>query len=151
MIRKEIADEVVFSWQVLAGREFELVSNMYIDLFKKHPELKPLFPDDMNGLAQKLEATLKVAIDHAYSLEDMIDDLHELGRYHKHRVGVEPFHYPIIIKSLLRAIKKTMGDEYNEKVGRAWQLFMIYMGRHMASPPPKKGFFSKLKGVLNIK
>ena len=151
MIRKEIADEGVFSWQVLAGREFELVSNMYIDLFKKHPELKPLFPDDMNALAEKVEKTMSILIKYAYNMDDMVDDLHALGRFHKNKVGVEPQHYPMVIKSFLRALKKTMGEDYTEKTGRAWQLFMIYSGKHMAGAPPKKGFFSKLKGVLNIK
>lgn len=137
MLTKEDANNIVSSWQSLAGKELQTMTAFYNALFKMAPEVRFYFPDDMGSLSKKLQMTIDVVIDNIHDIDALIPELHKLGRFHKKKIGVEPSHYPFVVKALVFTIRKAMGDEYRDEVGESWRKMMVFISRHMIAAPPK--------------
>ncbi len=137
MLTKEDANNIVSSWQSLAGKELETMTSFYNALFKMAPEVRFYFPDDMGTLSKKLQMTLDVVIDNIHDVDALIPELHKLGRYHKNKVGVESSHYPFVVKALVFTIRKAMGNDYTDEIGESWRKILVFVSRHMIAAPPK--------------
>lgn len=149
MLTKEDANNIVSSWENLAGKELQTMTSFYNALFKMAPEVRFYFPEDMNNLSKKLQLTINVVIDNIHDVEALIPELHKLGRFHKNKIGVEPSHYPFVVKALVFTIKKAMGEDYKDEVGESWRKMLVFISRHMIAAPPKEGnvvskFFKKV-------
>jgi len=152
MITERQADLIINSWASLAGREFETMASFYNALFKKAPEVRFYFPDDMNQMAEKLHKTIDIVVANAYDMSKLIPELHALGRYHKNKIGIEPSQYPLVINCLQHAIKRAMGDAYTDEIGQSWRVAFVFISRHMIAAPPKTSAISNFfKSVFSFK
>ncbi|WP_436514565.1 globin domain-containing protein [Ekhidna sp. To15] len=138
MLTKDDANNIVTSWQSLAGKELQTMTSFYNALFKMAPEVRFYFPDDMSSLSKKLQMTIDVVIDNIHDVDALVPELHKLGRFHKNKIGVESSHYPFVVKALLFTIRKAMGDDYTNDVGESWRKMLVFISRHMIAAPPKE-------------
>lgn len=129
--------------------KLKLVLSFYTNLFENAPEVQHYFSKDMNAQAEKLTRTFDYLINYLASEDELTSKLQELGRYHKYEIGVESSYYPIVIKSILFALKQTLGEKYEEEIGIAWKTMLVWVSRIMITAPNKKdnlinSFFKKL-------
>lgn len=154
MLDKYQKELIVDSWTSLAENKFKTMLAFYNGLFKLAPEVRYYFPEDMNNMAEKLEKTVDIVVDNVDDLSKIIPALHQLGRYHKHKVGVEPSQYKVVIQALLIAIKRALVDAEMEEskirdtVG-AWKFAFVFVSKNMLAAPPEPDnvmvkFFKKL-------
>ena len=137
MLTKEDANNIVNSWESLAGKELQTMNSFYNALFKMAPEIRFYFPEEMGQLSKKLQMTLDIVIDNIHNVEALIPELHRLGRFHKNKIGVESGDYPYVIKALVFTIKKAMGDDYRDEIGASWKKMLVFISRHMIAAPPR--------------
>jgi hemoglobin-like flavoprotein len=96
-----------------AGRLF------YDRLFTIAPEVRSLFPDDINPQARKLMDTLAVAVNALRDAPTLTATLQDLG--HRHRTyGVNPNHYAKVGEALLWTLEKGLGPSFDEPTREAW-------------------------------
>lgn len=104
--------------------EIEPVSEKVADLFYArvfalHPELRPLFPQDMKQQKAKLIAMLSFIVENLLTLDALIPSLHELGERHK-GYGVVAEDYQPLGAALIWALEQSLGERFTAETRRAW-------------------------------
>ena len=56
----------------------------YDELFRRAPELRQLFRDDLEGQGMKFMSTLAVIVDNLHHVETLAPHYQELGKLHRH-------------------------------------------------------------------
>ncbi|MCG3138820.1 MAG: Bacterial hemoglobin [Phycisphaerae bacterium] len=107
------------SFQLLAPRGAELVDCFYCRLFAEHPEVRPLFPEDMREQKKKLLTSLVLVINNLRTPEKLLAPLHQLGRNHV-AYGTKPEHYPIVRDTLVAAMIDLAGPAWNSQLTCDW-------------------------------
>lgn len=107
------------SFAVLEPALSELVTVFYAELFAQNPQVRRMFPDDMNEQKKKLAATLKVAVVGASKLEQLIPALQSLGEKHA-GYGVQAAHFDAVGAALLTALSKCAGALWTKELETAW-------------------------------
>lgn len=130
------------SWGLIAEKKYATMLAFYNGLFKLAPEVRYYFPEDMGAMAEKLEKTVDIVVDNIDDLTKIVPALHQLGRFHKHKVGVEPGQYKVVIQALLIAIKNAAkdlveDDKKIEEILQAWKIALIFVSKNMIAAPPK--------------
>lgn len=93
---------------------------VYIRLFDRHPELRPLFKGDMARQRAKLMITLATVVHGLKNEGAIVPILEEHGRRHV-GYGVRVEHYPLLGEAILWAIAQTLEHEFSADVGTAWR------------------------------
>ncbi len=92
----------------------------YADLFDTAPEVKPLFAkSDMSVQGEKLMKTLGVVVNGLNNLGDVVPVAEAMAVRHV-SYGVKAEHYDYVGASLLRTLKKGLGEAYTPEVAEAW-------------------------------
>lgn len=97
-----------------------ITQEMYKIMFNNHPEVQSLFKDQAIDQHKKLANAV-------YAYAANIDHLDKLGKgietmVNAHvKTNVQPEHYPIVGASLLKAIKKVLGDAATDDIMNAWE------------------------------
>lgn len=103
---------------VLAQRE-RLTRVFYRRLFARAPQLRGLFPEDMEPQARKLGQMLEVIV-YAFSRpEQLAMGLHGLGARHV-AYGVKPEDYALVRQPLLAAVVEVLSQSASDEVVEAW-------------------------------
>lgn len=109
------------SWRLLrAVNPAILADTFYSKLFFDHPELRRMFPKNMDEQYQKLIDTLSVVVARLDNLEDLKADIAALAKRHE-GYGVKPKHYPMVGEALLWTLERGLGNDWNEETAEAWQ------------------------------
>eukprot|EP01125_Pyxidicula_operculata_P014726 TRINITY_DN4939_c1_g1_i1.p1 TRINITY_DN4939_c1_g1~~TRINITY_DN4939_c1_g1_i1.p1 ORF type:complete len:418 (-),score=101.65 TRINITY_DN4939_c1_g1_i1:117-1370(-) len=119
---------------VLKEHGLEIVTNMYGIMFSEHPEVRQYFnmANQNDGTVKNAEGferlsqrqTLTNAV---FAYASNIDNLGALGEAvermaHKHcALMIQPEHYAVVGASLLKAIKKVLGDAATDEIMTAWE------------------------------
>lgn len=93
----------------------------YRRLFAAHPEIKALFPDDMEIQQEKLVLMLASAIDLLSDRAKFHAKCSELGRQHI-GYGARPEHYPIVIGLILEELGRAADPPLTEEEQQCWVL-----------------------------
>eukprot|EP01080_Neovahlkampfia_damariscottae_P004966 gene4966-8560_t len=124
-----MAEKIKNSWNTL--KEATPVNNeppllafagtFYGNLFKNHPEHKPLFKStDMKEQGKKLVKIVGICVVSAENLEKLAATLDKLGEKHA-SFGVDSKQQFLDVKeSLLFALSKHLGDEWNDELANLW-------------------------------
>ncbi|MEM7487510.1 MAG: globin domain-containing protein [Pseudomonadota bacterium] len=107
------------SFARIALRTLPLAESFYAELFRAHPELRPIFPDRLDGLVMKLTDTMAFVTRTASDPERLAQPLRDLA--HRHKVyGVSAAQYELIGPVLLRTLAELDGAEMTEAELAAW-------------------------------
>lgn len=111
----------------------ELVSeNFYAKLFQAHPQLRPLFSEDMGPQKEKLILMLATAIDLLSDREQFEEACAEHGRRHV-QYGALPAHYPVVAQLTLSEIGQAANPPLSPEEEEAWALLLDLVVTNMLS------------------
>lgn len=107
------------SFNLVAPRAEQLVDRFYERLFSEHPEVRPMFPDDMKEQKQKLLASLKLVVANLRDTGALVPPLQDMGQRHV-KYGAEPAHYRVVRDTLLISMAGVAGQAWNDQLSRDW-------------------------------
>ena len=108
------------SFSALAPQAELLVKRFYDELFKRHPQVKPLFGKTTQEKQQtKLLAALKLVVNSLREPEKLQAALVEMGARHQ-KYGALKEHYPVVAEVLLSVMEELAGDLWTNEVAKAW-------------------------------
>ncbi|HET7502107.1 MAG TPA: alpha/beta fold hydrolase [Kofleriaceae bacterium] len=109
---------ITASFTRIAPRADELTARVYERLFADHPELRPLFPADLEAQRRKLLGALIAIVDNLSRPERLVALLEDLGRRHA-AYGVEPENFDAVGSALIAAIDD-LDPQIDDAVRAAW-------------------------------
>ena len=119
LTKKEIA-LINRNWNVVRKIDPVIVGDVfYTRLFYDNPELRKIFPRQMDGQYQKLFDMLTAIISRLEKIHVLKGDIVEMAKRHV-EYGVKPEHYNMVGKSLLWTLQKTLGNEWTDETRSAW-------------------------------
>ena len=107
------------SFNLVAPKADELMDRFYGRLFNEHPELRPIFPDDMGDQKKHLATSLATIVQNLRQPEKLTKYLEDLGLRHV-QYKVKREHYPVVGQTLLAALAEVAGDAWNAELETAW-------------------------------
>ena len=101
--------------------EFDQFSTYFYEaLFRRAPELRGLFRDDLTGQGMKFMTTLRKVILHTNVAEDKSEKLKGLGSDHA-SLGVVAGNFAPMEEALMDTLRHTLGDEFTPELESAWR------------------------------
>jgi diguanylate cyclase (GGDEF)-like protein len=98
----------------------DAVADLFYDrLFATAPELRRLFPHDMNEQKRKLMALLATCVGRLQSFSTLEPIIKKLGERHV-GYGAKSEHYTIVAEALLWALGEALGDAFTQETRFAW-------------------------------
>ncbi len=91
----------------------------YTKLCYDHPELRKMFPQEMEEQNKKLIDMLNVVIGRLENLDDLKDEIIAMAKRHAD-YGVKPEHYNFVGTALLWTLQKALGKDWTEELRAAW-------------------------------
>jgi hemoglobin-like flavoprotein len=91
----------------------------YTKLFYDNPELRKMFPQNMEEQHQKLIDMLNIMIARLERLDELKGEVASMAKRHV-GYGVKPLHYNMVGTALLWTLQKALGKEWTEDVRSAW-------------------------------
>jgi NAD(P)H-flavin reductase/hemoglobin-like flavoprotein len=107
------------SMAVVAPQATELTVYFYAILFARYPEVRNLFPDNMDVQRDRLLRGLLRIIDLADDVDSLVKFCSRLGRDHR-KFGTLDAHYPAVGECLLAALARYAGTAWDDEVAAAW-------------------------------
>jgi NAD(P)H-flavin reductase/hemoglobin-like flavoprotein len=107
------------SWGLVEDRQDRVASHFYAQLFLSKPQLRDLFPVQMDIQRGRLLGAIVSAIQNFDSPEEIDGYLRSLGRDHR-KFHVIPEHYSQVKAALMDAIRTHAGDHWNTVYEQAW-------------------------------
>lgn len=104
----------------MLARDDDLVGIFYAILFERHPELRELFPRDLEGVQCRMRAALAVCVARLHEPDTLAHELARLGRVHAER-GVKPEHYALASAALVESMRRASGSEWGPELERDWR------------------------------
>jgi hemoglobin-like flavoprotein len=111
------------------GRSPELADRFYTHLFAAHPEVRPMFPEDMAGQRRRLAAELDALLRAVGALESLAARAATLGRIHQAH-GVSEPHYEAAAAALTAALAEVL-PEWDAAAAEAWSRAFDLMAEAM--------------------
>jgi len=91
----------------------------YERLFETAPNVRKLFPDDVEQQARKFLQALRVIVSSLSSTERAARVLKRLGDKH-HGYGAETDHYSVVGTVLVETLHDVLGDDFSDEASEAW-------------------------------
>ena len=108
------------TFAALAPQGPALVQRFYEELFRRYPDIKPLFAGvSLKHQQKKLLAALVQVVNRLRQPEALDQVLTDLGARHQH-YGVKPEHYEAVASTLLDVMREFAGELWTEAVHAAW-------------------------------
>lgn len=113
-------DLVRNSFRHLAQMQGSTAGMFYDRLFEIAPEVRSLFPADMEQQCQKLMSMLGAVVAQIHDHAVLVPILGDLARRHL-RYGACPAHYARVGEALLWTLDQRLGPEFTPEVRAAWE------------------------------
>jgi hemoglobin-like flavoprotein len=108
------------TFSALAPKGEQIVQRFYQELFKRYPDVKPMFANvSLEDQQRKLLSALKLVINNLRNPDALENALEELGKRHK-GYGAENAHYNAVIETLLDVLREAAGSQWTNEVHQAW-------------------------------
>ncbi len=91
----------------------------YSKLFFDHPELRRMFPVQMDEQYKKLIDMLSSMVARLDNMEGLLTEINELAKRHE-GYGVLPKQYNMVGVALLWTLEKGLGKDWDEETAAAW-------------------------------
>ncbi|WTW98025.1 FAD-binding oxidoreductase [Streptomycetaceae bacterium NBC_01309] len=108
------------SFAIVERRADRMAKYFYAHLFREHPGVRSLFPDDMADQRDRLFGALTAAVAHVDEPDVLVPFLRGLGADHR-RFGAVAAHYPAVGDSLVATIRFFSGDAWSAEIEGAWK------------------------------
>lgn len=118
----------------LTSRGDALAASFYDRLFKAHPSLRWMFPEDMNAQRAKLMSTLAWAVANLSHPAKIREAAVGLGQRHVH-YGAKPEHYPVVCSLLLESMAEVSGDHWSASLEYEWKIALFLLSELMQQQP----------------
>lgn len=92
----------------------------YEAFFRRRPDLRPMFREDLAGQGMKFMATLEAVVDSLEAPDALHDRMEELGHTHV-TLGVKAEHFVPMGEALFEVLKKYLGEDYTDEADAAWR------------------------------
>ncbi|MFC8226037.1 globin domain-containing protein [Streptomyces sp. NPDC057287] len=103
----------------VAPQATELTVYFYAILFARYPEVRSLFPANMDVQRDRLLRGLLRIIDLVDDVDNLVKFCSRLGRDHR-KFGTLDAHYPAVGECLLAAVARYAGPAWNDELAAAW-------------------------------
>ncbi len=122
------------SWRLLRDLPPELVADtFYSKLFFDHPELRRMFPKQMDEQYKKLIDMLSAMVARLDNIGSLEQEITDMAKRHV-GYGVLPKHYAMVGSALLWTLEKGLGSDWNEETAAAWAAcYGIIAGKMLAA------------------
>ncbi|MCB1186544.1 hemin receptor [bacterium] len=107
------------SWAKVTPLGSKATEIFYNRMFETYPELRGLFPDDMQNQHKLLFNMINMAVIGLTRLEDIVPAVQKLGQRHV-QYGVSDEDYGKVGASLLWTLEQALGDEWTPELAAAW-------------------------------
>jgi hemoglobin-like flavoprotein len=114
----------------LATRGDEAARRFYERLFRAHPELRALFPLELEAQREKLAATLWAVVDGLGAPQHVRAHLVRLGADHV-RYGARAEHYPPVCELLLATLVEVAGPAWSPEIEADWRTVLALFAQAM--------------------
>jgi len=108
------------SWTLVEEQQDRLASYFYARMFLSNPQLRDLFPVQMDVQRARLLGAIVTAVQTVEDPERFDEYLSSLGRDHR-KFHVEPGHYEIVGDALLEALRTFAGEQWSYEYDQAWR------------------------------
>jgi NAD(P)H-flavin reductase/hemoglobin-like flavoprotein len=108
------------SWTLVEEQQDKLASYFYARMFLSNPQLRDLFPIQMDVQRARLLGAIVTAVQSVDDPERFDDYLRSLGRDHR-KFHVSPEHYNVVGQALMEALRTFAGDEWTLEFDQAWR------------------------------
>lgn len=108
----------------------ELVDIFYRRLFSAHPEVRSLFPHQMDNQQEKLLQTLAYAVNALKHPDSLLPIVRKLGTEHR-GYKATPQHYGFVATALIEALREVEGPDFTAEVEAAWTACITLIAREM--------------------
>lgn len=112
-------ERIQISFQAIAPRLDLLVAGFYDRLFTRNPQLRAIFPADMQRQKYHLAAALALIVRNIDCLHALETSLMGLGVQHV-RFGARPEHYPLVREALLDSLEEQCGILWTRELRADW-------------------------------
>ena len=120
MLTKKEIELIKKSWGLVRKIDPVLVGDIfYSKLFFDNPELRKIFPQNMEEQYQKFLDMLNTIVERLEKLDELKGDIVAMAKRHKD-YGVKPQHYSMVGIALISTLQKTLAQEWNEDIRAAW-------------------------------
>ena len=120
MLTKKETALIKKSWGLLRKIDPVLLGDVfYSKLFFDNPELRKMFPENMEGQYRKILDMLNTIIERLEKIDELKGDIVSLAKRHK-GYGVKPEHYSMVGIALIWTLQKRLGTAWTEEVRSAW-------------------------------
>jgi hemoglobin-like flavoprotein len=107
------------SFRKIAAIADQAAAMFYKNLFLLDPQIRDLFPTDMQTQGQKLMHMIGLAVHGLQDPDTLIPAVQALGRRHV-AYGVEEKHYETVGKALMLTLEQGLGADFTPQVKDAW-------------------------------
>src|SRR4051812_2758487 len=129
------------SWTLVEEQQDKLASYFYARMFLSNPDLRDLFPIQMDVQRARLLGAIVTAVQTVDDPERFDEYLRSLGRDHR-KFHVAPEHYDTVGSALIEALRTFAGQEWSVEYDQAWRDAYAVIAKKMiagadeASPNP---------------
>lgn len=106
MLEPETIDRVKTTARPIIENPDEFGTEFYRRLFEAAPDIRMMFPDDIDAQAMKLSQTLALAVAGLEDFPRLLPKLQEIGRRHA-SYGTEAAHYDLVGATLIDTLAAT--------------------------------------------
>lgn len=107
------------SFKIIEPRLGEVISSFYTKLFETAPQVRGLFPAEMDEQEKHLGSALKLVAQNAADIENLAGPLREMGARHA-GYGTEEAHYPVVRDTMLFALAEVAGYAWTPQLNEDW-------------------------------
>jgi hemoglobin-like flavoprotein len=120
-VNRHVGDQQLLaeSLGLLAPVAGELVASFYDQLFADHPDVRPMFPLELDGQRDKLLKAIIALVTHYGRPEQLVPALTAMGQRHD-AYGVRIDHYSAVGTTLLSTLRRFAGPAWNAEYEGAW-------------------------------
>ena len=120
MLTKKEISLIKKSWCLIGKIDPIVIGDIfYSKLFFENPELRKMFPQDVESQYKKLVDMLETIVARLENLDELKGDIVAMTKRHND-YGVRPEHYNLVGKALLWTLQKSLTNEWTEEVKSAW-------------------------------
>jgi len=92
----------------------------YAAFFRRAPELRPMFREDLSGQGMRFMSTLAVLLDHLNDPETLAERYADLGRSHR-ALGVKAAYFEVMGEALIETLQGALGEAFTPETEEAWR------------------------------
>jgi NAD(P)H-flavin reductase/hemoglobin-like flavoprotein len=120
------------SWTLVEERQDQFASYFYARVFLTCPQVRDLFPVQMNDQRARLLGAIVTAVQTLEDPERFDGYLRALGRDHR-KFNVTPEHYDLLGPALVESLRVFAGEQWSMEYEQAWlDAYAVIAGRMIA-------------------